>query len=120
MEPDYEQILQELFNENPSSDWCSDGWVEILKRHFEQFKKDLVAQILKNMYLEEIPNLFINEHCIPPTCPGIADKATFKPAGRSVLEALHEGAKNPVVHGNEVCPVCSNQTEICSYCERNR
>jgi hypothetical protein len=58
-----------------------------------------------------------------PICPGIADKATkvatFIPAlPGSLLEALRAGAKNPVVSG-DVCPVCANGTDICSYCARN-
>jgi hypothetical protein len=97
----------------------------VLKRHFEQFEKDIIANLQKE--LDEAmwgttPEYRAAHTGFTPICPGIADKATkvatFKPAGQSLLEALRAGAENPVVSG-DVCPVCANGTDICSYCARN-
>ncbi len=96
---DYDKLIESIylaiyFTTGEYEDY-SERILPVLKRHFEQFEKDVADK---------------------------ADKATkvatFKPAGQSLLEALKAGAENPVVKG-DVCPVCANGTDICSYCARN-
>jgi hypothetical protein len=118
--------MQELFLAAGSpSDWYSDDMLPVLEKHFTQFEKDVIAKLQSELD-EVMYNTPLAEYGVhtgfTPICPGIADKATkvatFKPAGQSLLEALRAGAENPVVSG-DVCPVCANGTDICSYCARN-
>jgi hypothetical protein len=169
---DYDKLMDDIcdgiYYTKEGEDY-SERILPVLKRHFEQFEKDVREDFIKDLgallavhegfpgAIEVEPGLWVDKtitSVFTPTCPGIADKSTmkyldeklhdqlwnddafwaaydrdfpnsasakdlFKPQGQSLLEALKAGAENPVVKGDEVCPVCANQTEMCSYCLKN-
>lgn len=120
MEPDYSKILLEL----EFAKYCEE--FEILKRHFEQFEKDIRMQCaldeMQNIHADEYgpPNRFDCPTVLTPTCPGIADKATVSAPPGSLLEAIRNGAKNPIVSNSNVeCHQCNEAGQFCNYCIRN-
>ena len=122
MEVDYDKLMWEIAHATGIFD---ERMKPILKRHFEQFEKDVIAKLQSELD-EVMYNTPLAEYGIhtgfTPMCPGIADKATmepiFKPAGQSLLKALRAGAENPVVTRSDMCPVCANSASYCSYCMR--
>jgi hypothetical protein len=120
LEPDYLKLMWEIAHATGIFD---ERIKPILKRHFEQFEKDVIAKLQSELD-EVMYNTPLAEYGIhtglTPMCPGIADKnqSVFKPAGQSLLEALKAGAENPGVNLNAPCPVCTDLSSYCSYCAR--
>lgn len=99
LKPDYDKILDELFKEAGSpSDWGGD-FKPILEKHFDEFRDELWVGFMTVAFGEPLPAVNVNKS--------------------SLLEAIREGALNPVVYGDDKCPVCANRTDICSYCAKN-
>lgn len=117
---DYDKILWEISDATGIYD---DRMVPVLKRHFEQFEKDVIAKLQAEldeaMYDGAVAQYWTHPY-ITPTCPGIADTQLghFGPEPQTLLEALRKGAENPVVDLTAPCPVCVDLASYCSYCAR--